>query len=324
MVKRKTTEEFIQQAIALHGYKYNYSLVEYKHCESKVTIICPVHGSFSQSPRSHLQGKGQGCIKCGGREKKTTKSFVQQAIAIYGDTYDYSLVEYVNDKTKIKIACRTHGIFEQLPNNHLRVGGCAKCGADRRGFKCRTTKSSFVEQARFIHGNTYGYSLVEYVNARTAVSIICPKHNLFSQTPETHLKGSGCPNCAEYGFNPSKSAIIYLLKFQTDIASFWKIGITNRTVQERFRIDDTSRIVAGYQWECEGSKAREIEQEILRKYRRYQLNCLFPLLSYGGDTECFNLNLPHRKIIKEITAKLETQHQKVHIGLSDSLKSLIS
>lgn len=319
MSKRKTTEEFIQQAIAVHGDKYDYSLVEYKHCESKVTIICPVHGLFNQSPRSHLQGKGQGCIECAGKAKKTTKSFVQQAIAIHGDTYDYSLVEYVNGKTKVKIACRTHGIFEQLPNNHLRVGGCAKCGANRRGFKCRSTKSRFIQQAKSVHGKTYDYSLVEYINAHTPVTIICSKHNLFSQTPDDHLRGRGCPQCAKYGFNPNRTAIIYLLKFQTEIASFWKIGITNRTIQERFRIDDTSRIVAGHQWQCEGAKAYEIEQEILRKYHRYQLNYLFPLLSYGGDTECFNLNLPHRKTIKEITAKLGTQPEIVRIGLPNSL-----
>lgn len=45
----------------------------------------------------------------------------------HGDTYDYSLVKYINNITKVQIICRKHGIFEQLPIHHKRGSGCKKC-----------------------------------------------------------------------------------------------------------------------------------------------------------------------------------------------------
>ena len=54
----------------------------------------------------------------------------------------------------------------------------------------------FIEKARQIHNDKYDYSKVNYVNSRTKVCIICPEHGEFWQTPNTHLKGSKCPKCA--------------------------------------------------------------------------------------------------------------------------------
>jgi protein-arginine kinase activator protein McsA len=36
--------------------------VEYNGTHNKVTIICPIHGEFWQTPENHIQGKG--CPKC--------------------------------------------------------------------------------------------------------------------------------------------------------------------------------------------------------------------------------------------------------------------
>ena len=62
MGKRKTTEQFISEAIKVHGDKYDYSKVEYKGCDTNVLIICPKHGGFNQRPFLHL--KGSGCVHC--------------------------------------------------------------------------------------------------------------------------------------------------------------------------------------------------------------------------------------------------------------------
>lgn len=69
MSKKKTTEQFIQEARLVHGDKYDYSKVEYVRCDRKVYIICPIHGTFSQSPEAHIRLK-QGCPKCGNQKKK--------------------------------------------------------------------------------------------------------------------------------------------------------------------------------------------------------------------------------------------------------------
>ena len=62
MAKRLTTNEFISRSKKIHSDKYDYSLVEYKNNVTKVKIICPIHGIFEQTPKSHI--KGRGCPKC--------------------------------------------------------------------------------------------------------------------------------------------------------------------------------------------------------------------------------------------------------------------
>jgi hypothetical protein len=125
MGRRKTTEEFIIDAYCKHGDRYNYRLVEYKNNKTKVKIICPIHGIFEQTPHGHL--RGYGCLECGGSKRLTTEEFIKKAKDIHGDKYDYSLVEYKNNKTKVKIICHEHGPFEQTPNDHLKGFGCPKC-----------------------------------------------------------------------------------------------------------------------------------------------------------------------------------------------------
>lgn len=128
-----STEEFIQQAILVHGDKYDYSLVlKYVNNRVKIKIICKKddHDIFEQSPGKHLQG--QGCNKCGiiissMKLRKTTNKFIQDAIKIHGDKYDYTNVFYTNSSTKVTIVCSLHGPFSQSPPHHLKGQGCNKC-----------------------------------------------------------------------------------------------------------------------------------------------------------------------------------------------------
>ena len=56
-----------------------------------------------------------------------TEYFINRAKEIHGDIYDYTLVDYKNCRTKIKIICKEHGIFEQTPDSHLSKRGCKIC-----------------------------------------------------------------------------------------------------------------------------------------------------------------------------------------------------
>lgn len=58
------------------------------------------------------------------------------------------------------------------------------------------TTSEFIKRAESIHGDKYDYSLVDYKNLRIKVKIICRKHNVFEQAPDSHFSGSGCKQCA--------------------------------------------------------------------------------------------------------------------------------
>ena len=60
--RRMTTADFIKKARAVHGDRYDYSLVDYKNSHGLITIVCPVHGPFEQLAYTHLQNDG--CHKC--------------------------------------------------------------------------------------------------------------------------------------------------------------------------------------------------------------------------------------------------------------------
>ncbi|AXF52562.1 MAG: hypothetical protein [Caudoviricetes sp.] len=130
--------------------------------------------------------------------KLTEEEFIEKAKKAHGDKYDYSLVCYKSSHTKVKIICNEHGVFEQSPNGHLNGRGCLKCGLNKRTISQTSSSNLFIEKAMVKHSDKYNYSLVEYVNARTKVNIVCKKHGVFSQTPDGHLHGGGCPKCGSY------------------------------------------------------------------------------------------------------------------------------
>ena len=128
--------------------------------------------------------------------KKTTEQFISEAKLIHKNKYDYSLVEYKNNSTKVKIICPIHGMFEQRPSDHLNNHGCKKCGIEKVALSNTKTTEQFISEAKLIHKNKYDYSLVEYINDSTNVKIICSVHGVFEQTPNNHLTGKGCKYCA--------------------------------------------------------------------------------------------------------------------------------
>jgi Zn finger protein HypA/HybF involved in hydrogenase expression len=129
----------------------------------------------------------------------TQEEFIDQCRKKHGDEYDYSLVEYTNTTNKIKIICKTHGIFEQVADHHKRGRKCPNCG----GFVKNT--DTFISDSIKVHGLKYNYSLVNYINNRIPVIIICEKHGEFEQIPKHHLTGSGCPIC-----NKSKGEVVII------------------------------------------------------------------------------------------------------------------
>ena len=187
--KNKTNEELILELKNVHGNKYDYSLVNYKSMNTKIKIICPEHGVFEQYLYSHR--KGYGCPYCSKCKKSTTEEFIKKSKKIHGDKYDYSLVNYKSMTTKVKIICPKHGVFEQLPSNHIYYdSGCLKCVGRNK------TNEELILELKNVQGNRYDYSLVNYVDFDTKVKIICPLHGVFEQHFYSHRRGYGCPNCS--------------------------------------------------------------------------------------------------------------------------------
>jgi hypothetical protein len=222
---------------------------------------------------------------------KSPADFVSDARKTHGNLYLYDTIKYVNDRTPIKIECKIHGIFTQRPSDHLQGKGCVRCAH-------RSSSDIFKLKATQRHSSRYDYSKVVYTTSKTKIEIICREHGSFSQTPNQHLSGQGCPTCGRDGWclfdiknNPSLSvspAILYLIRMTTDKESFLKIGKTRRTVNRRYsgKIWNHVSINVVCQVQSSYSKISLAEVAILKQWHEFAVR---PTNIPYGYTECFSL-----------------------------------
>lgn len=219
--------DFVEKAKKIHGYKYDYSKVEYKDWNTKVCIICPEHGEFWQTPISHI-AKHQhcGCPECGKISSKMhvlekipeyKLNFIKKATEKYNGKYDYSNINYVNSHTPIKLVCEEHGEFEIEPYKHLQGQECPICKKTiKHTLSCEEKTKIFIDKAKTIHGDKYDYSKTKYIDSNTSVCIICPVHGEFYQKPKNHLNSVGCWKC----YNESQK--IYTYEYCYEVAKKYK------------------------------------------------------------------------------------------------------
>jgi very-short-patch-repair endonuclease len=120
------TASFIEKAKNIHNDKYDYSKVNYINADTQITIICKEHGEFTQIPDFHINRKC-GCPKCSNNVKLDLSEFIEKSNKIHCNKYDYSKVEYNNNRNHIIIICKKHGEFSQIPFLHLLKHGCPNC-----------------------------------------------------------------------------------------------------------------------------------------------------------------------------------------------------
>ncbi|GHA31633.1 DUF723 domain-containing protein [Photobacterium aphoticum] len=194
--QRMTLEEFISRASMVHNNLYDYSKVVYVNSAEKVIIICSKHGEFKQTAIAHLNGGG--CKACGHERTNASKSydktkFIEDAKAVHGEKFDYSMVKYKGSAKPVTVICPEHGPFTTTYEHHAKRGqSCPSC----RNRDMDTDK--FIQRSREIHGDKYDYSKAKYTVAKGRVCIICPEHGDFKQVAWNHMDGIGCPYCFDW------------------------------------------------------------------------------------------------------------------------------
>jgi len=150
----------------IHKNKYDYSKVKYKNISTKIDIICPEHGVFSQLPMSHKLGYG--CNKC--RKYTISKEkiikHIEEFNKIHKNKYDYSKVKYKNSNTKIDIICPEHGVFRKTPNAHKSGQGCPNCKESKGETIIRhyleENNISFKQEYKLSNNQRFDFYLEEY------------------------------------------------------------------------------------------------------------------------------------------------------------------
>jgi hypothetical protein len=310
-IQAQTTEQFIVAAKQkLCDQHYDYSRTVYVNRTTRVVIGCPRHGWFTQSPQHHLRGSG--CKLCAAERASEanvydTPAFVERARARWGSRYLYSETRYTGSRDEVVIACRRHGRFVQVARKHLEgVQGCKKCSrAGRTATYNAKHEKIFLKQALAIKDNRtrFDYAYFVYKGSHVKGKIFCNVHKrYFRQTPACHLAGKGCPRCCAKGIyqlryfdrNPGAKTvlgILYLVQFSYGRERFLKLGVSRRSLKERFACKSHSspyqlreiRVVEGLMyevWECEQT-AMEQFNELRYEPKHGRVN---------GSSECFTMS----------------------------------
>lgn len=313
MSKKKTTEEFIKEAIQKYSDNFDYSDTEYKGNKVNVTIKCNTcKHVFEQRPNNHLRRPD--CTNCKKLKKEQekienkkvkivedpTESFIRKAKEKRGDEFDYSEAIYVNAKTKVKLKCKEGHSFYQSPSNHLHGFGCITCARVVQGDSKRKNLDHFLKKFKEKHGDTYCYKDTVYVESHKKIKIRCKHHGLFLQTPNNHAAGKGCEKCARINNSfvredyvkmaKGRDTILYIIRCFREGEEFYKIGKTYQTIEQRYKKSDMP-----YQYQIldtfisDASTIHIKEVELHKKYGMYSHS---PKILFGGYTECYSMDLP--------------------------------
>lgn len=242
------------------------------------------------------------------RIKQTTETltkFIEDHL--HHQHLDCSHIVYKNRHTPVTIGCSIHGLFNKLPNEIFnRKSGCPRCGIIKRNHKRIIGTEEFITRAKIIHGNKYTYENTIYTRSQSKVIITCVEHGPFKQTPTAHISGAqGCPKCYRerikginrggyteeyFTLNPAlahQPAMVYLINITCGSDNFLKIGITRRSIKERYQ-----RTKAGDKYlnktvvltkYASLIDAYRLEQRILLELQEYKY---YPNYVFDGRTEC--------------------------------------
>lgn len=176
--------------------------------------------------------------------------FVDAANKKFISKFDYSRVVYKNANTKVNIICPIHGKFITTPWNHLySKHGCSKCGTDAMAEQQRNKSVAKLNEYIQSGLTDYDYSLTTLNKITDKITVICKLHGAFNLTADHHIRGVGCKKCADqnklggyteewFNFDNSRKNIpglLYLLEMYSDTERFIKIGITKKSIKERYR-----------------------------------------------------------------------------------------
>lgn len=288
-MKKLTTQTIIERAIKVHGTKYDYTHTKYVNRRTNMTITCKIHGNFSQNPGHHLQGHG--CMKCKNTQMRKIQTkgieyFSKLLESKFPGQFAYTLTDYKGMTHPMEFTCKVHGKFTTKPTLlvHHNVKGCPHCGPSTVVRTARTNVMKLVETLKITHNDAYDYSKLQFTRMKNKHTIICKIHGEFQQELTLHKAGRGCPSCSISGFDPKKPAYLYYLSINHGQA--YKIGITNRSVNERFTATELSSIKVVKLWEyTDGYECRKQEQDILKTYKLYKYTGISLLES--GNSELF-------------------------------------
>lgn len=216
---------------------------------------------------------------------------------VHGSKYGYSDVEYQCMKSKVKIVCDIHGVFEQSPDSHRKGYGCSKCGYQKN---MPNLDYALSELRNNNFDDSLSFKIHCFEGNRSVLHVTCAERHEYKTTISNRLKYKyGCKECHKkylYISNNIKDECyknikcsLYFLKFEYKGEVFYKVGISKnlrKRVQE-FRSKTPYNVELIRHIETDLEDAFKREQNYLFEYKVFKH---FPKYKFGGDSECFKEN----------------------------------
>lgn len=198
--KKKGYNSFVSKSKEVHGDKYDYTLVNYICSTENVEIVCPIHGSFFQTPHKH---RTSGCSKCSKEKhisalRKTEADMLKESRSKFGNKFELDLTNYVNLYSPIKIKCPVHGWVEYKWNLHISSDlGCPECFKEsEKRSNNRISLEDSIQRLTNLYGEDYHFFTEDIRSGQEKVRYYCPKHKILNATALRHLwDGHACPEC---------------------------------------------------------------------------------------------------------------------------------
>ncbi len=280
--------------------EFDFSQFIYKNNRTKSITICKKCKESTllsiTNIKNRVKRKGfltceQCYIKPDQKTKKTNEEFIQEVFNLVGDEYTF-LEDYICNKTPILLRHNICGKeYKKDPNHFLgRNVRCTDCGTGKGYTK---SNKQFIEKVFELVGDEYTF-LEDIQGVHTEIKYV---HNVCGEInkirPSNFLyNNSRCPICVTHGFDSSKKAILYYIKLKT-IPELYKVGVTNKTVEERFNKteQDMMDIIFTVNYE-DGKEAIKMERKILENFDLYRLSEKpSDFILHTGWSECFTQDI---------------------------------
>ncbi len=208
--------------------------------------------------------------------KKTPQEYEQE---LFDKELDFiPLEDYKTALEPILHQCIQEHTWKVKPNDILSGKGCPHCYCLSK-FK---TNEAYIKELTNL--NIEYVPLESYVSASTPIKHTCSKGHQWSVRPNHILsRRSGCPDCANHQLKYDRVTTLYYIK----IGEYYKIGLTQRSISERFADDRDKPITVIFEKSfLDLEEAKVAERNFLAEHKSKRIH-ISGYLKSNGNTELF-------------------------------------
>ncbi len=292
----------------------------------KYIWICPKGHEFPASPNDRTRGK-----KCGVCYSRRLVRGVNDLASTHPaliaewdyskNTVDPSQI-FAGYNKKVNWICSFRHEWTATPNSRAGGRGCSTCANQKllRGFNDFETKHP-VLAAQWNYEQNEGLNpSMFFPNSTKLVTWDCPQGHIYTSRISVRVAGSGCPTCAQSGYDPSQAGIVYFIE-NKELRAF-KVGISNVStkysrVKQFTRRGWAAVMINTY---SEGADAQRVEGEFFRWLRIEkgigELLGRRDLIGVAGHTETFSsIEVSSEEVVlklKELGSWSQASHARQH------------